>query len=115
MQGPNSIVELLGQISKEGLVKWVAFHVRLGKVPTIQKVYELHRSEHPVINEELGTTRAEGQSSLPIDRPGASNCRGESPLPLDVRLAAAGLSPKLYVHQVPELSALIEGVETIRL
>ena len=37
---------------------------------------------------------------------------GESPI--DVRLAQAGLSIKLYMHQVPDLHALITGVEAIR-
>ncbi len=36
-----------------------------------------------------------------------------SDLPLDVKLAARGLSPKLYIHQTPDILELCEGIERV--
>ena len=101
------------------------FHVvfastpRTKTAPIVQNVYDLHRSEHPVVVKGTVVKKedAGGESPPIVDARSSSSAPtlqvgGESPI--DVRLAQAGLSIKLYIHQVPDLHAFITGVEAIR-
>ena len=89
--------------------------------PTVQNVYDLHRSEHPVVVKGTVVKKEDaGGESPPIVNARSSSSaltlqmQDGGEFPIDVRLAQAGLSIKLYIHQVPDLHALITGVEAIR-
>ena len=88
--------------------------------PTVQNVYDLHRSEHPVVVKGTVVKKEDaGGESPPIVAKSSSSAptlqmQAGVEFPIDVRLAQAGLSIKLYIHQVPDLHALITGVEAIR-
>ena len=87
--------------------------------PTVQNVYDL-RSEHPVVVKGTVVKKEDaGGESPPIVAKSSSSAptlqmQAGVEFPIDVRLAQAGLSIKLYMHQLPDLHALITGVEAIR-